>query len=160
MAPNLEDLEKEVSTAESTADIAALTAQILARVAAHSGMSAKQLQDAQHGLPAIVSNTNTIATNISNLADTTIAGRGDSKCPVHVTTSDDQPLRVAFCSEATEAIKGFLSVIRECADLKDRLDELAKEFCILQEHYGKHHHEHLKDPPVSGNPAKTYEGNT
>jgi hypothetical protein len=139
--------------------------------------SATQLTDPTNGLPAIAKE---IATTICNLANVTIAGRGDSKCPVHVTIGDDQSLQVTFGQQTTDAVRELLRNLSDiakntstiaatisnwpnptivCADLKHQLDELAKDFRILQEHYRNHYHERSKTLPISDVPAKNHEGN-
>jgi hypothetical protein len=149
MSPTLEDLEKELSVAESTADIAALTAQILGVVAAHSEMSAKQLKDAKGGLPAI-------AGNISGLGSTTIAGRGDSNSPVYIRTGDGQALSVTLDQNTATVISNFLAVINDIVCVKANVDKLIKVVEYLQDQYKNHHHKTERNHTDSGPPLPVF----
>jgi hypothetical protein len=184
----------EIANAETAFALSSVTAKILGCLSASSGSAATQLTDPTNGLPAIAMSATQltdptnglpaiakeIATTICNLANVTIAGRGDSKCPVHVTIGDDQSLRVSFGQQTTDAVRELLCNLSDiakntstiattisnwpnptvaCADLKHRMNELAKDLCILQEHFTNHHHPHLRSPPTGGYPTKTSEDN-
>ena len=121
MAQSLASLDKEVSDAASTADIAALTAQILVCLTS-------QLQDQNHGLPAVTEKLNTIS------------NRGNQDKPVYLVTDSNQPLSVKIEPGTTQIFESFAQIIHDFVDLKKNVEYLMKAFDQLQEAYGKHHH--------------------
>jgi hypothetical protein len=139
MAQSLVDLENEVSAAESTADIAALTAQILARVAAHSKMSAEQLKDQKGGLPAIVSKL-----------------RGDDANPVYLVTDPSQSLNVKLDTATATIFANFVEMIGDFVDMDKKVQYLMKAVEHLHEVYGQHHHHINKIDANTGHPLPVF----
>jgi hypothetical protein len=225
-------LEQEIDSAESIADLSAVTAQILARVAVSSDRSAdqlgevaKQAKDPDGSLVKIARGTDASACHQEKIAENSawsawhlgriafhsehlkdlaensawsawhlgriafhsehlkglaeasaaaarhlgeiaghsehlrfldaLAKRGDRENPLHVAA--ERPLHIAFDPKAATAIQGFLEIVGDCANLKHDIQRLQEDLLVLQQHYRSHHHERLRDPPISGDPAAIYE---
>jgi hypothetical protein len=135
----LDVLEEEVNTAKSTFDLSALTAQILARVAAHSKTSADQLKDQRGGLPAIANKI-----------------RGDETNPVYLVTDPSQPLNVKFDRETAAIFANFAEMICKFVDMNKNVQCLIKAVEQLQEVYGKHNHHIPKTGVNTGHPLPVF----
>lgn len=141
--------DDQIAKSETAFAISAVTAKILSRVAAHSEASAKQIADEKGGLPAI-------AGNLTALSNTTIAGRGDAKSPLYLTTGD-QSLTVKFDEKTGSVIANFLEVINNVVCLRESVDGLVKAVKHLEDQYKRHHHPTPRTHTESGPPIPAFE---
>jgi len=135
--------DAEIKGAETAYKLSAVTAQILGRVAAHSQDSAGQLTLAVAQITDPNGGLGPIAGNLQ-----TIAGRGDPKSPVCVTTSDNQPFQVTVDTATAQVIKNFLEIIGQCADLKGQIDKLRRDLRALELKYDIHRHSAHGPAPI------------
>jgi hypothetical protein len=147
----------EIAKAETAFSVSVVTAKILSEVATQSKKSADQLKHPTDGLPALATSSNTIATNIGALGQTTIASRGDAKSPLCVATTDGQPLTVQVDAKTATVITNFLEVISNISCIKESVDELIRAVKDLQEQYKVHHHVTQKNHTASGHPIPAFE---
>lgn len=145
MAIDLNNLEEEVSTAESTADLSELIAQILVHVARRSS--------------DIATNTGAngaLDTAISTLGTAPILGLGNQANPIYVVADEKQPLWISVNAETTQIFANFAQIIHDFVDLKKDVEYLMKAVNQLQEVYGKHHHHISRIDANTGQPRPPF----